>query len=214
VAARRKSAGNSAGPPPSSEDRILDATLAVAARDGWRGASAAHIAAEAQVGLATFYALFPSRPALIAGLLRRVDRAMLASADSEPVEGSPRERLFDVMMRRFEALQPMRAGLAAIAAARLDPLSGLALVGPFSQSLAWMLEAAGIASGGLAGPIRLGGLAVVYAQAFRVWLEDDSADLGKTMAALDRGLARAEQWASALPGVRSDGSAARPTQGD
>ena len=76
---------------------------------------------------------------------------------------------------------------------------------------AWMLEAAGIGSGGLAGRMRAAGLAVVYARAFRAWLEDDSADLGKTMAALDRGLAQAERWASVLPGVVSQGLAARPT---
>jgi hypothetical protein len=65
-----------------------------------------------------------------------------------------------------------------------------------------MLAAAGLEAGGLFGRVRLAGLVVVYTTAFRAWLADDGADLGKTMAALDRGLAQAERWASALPDAR------------
>jgi AcrR family transcriptional regulator len=208
---RKSPAKAAAAPEASPEDRILDAALRVAARDGWRAAAPARVAAEAELGLGALYALFPSKPALLAGLLRRIDRAVLAGADAVASEGSPRDRLFDVVMRRFDALQPMRAGLAAIVAAGVDPLSGLALIGPFRRSMAWMLEAAGIGSGGLAGRLRVAGLAVVYGRAFRVWLEDDSTDLGKTMAALDRGLAQAERWAASLPGVGSEGRVPRPS---
>jgi len=207
---RRPSPGKPAAATVSIEDRILDAALRVAARDGWRAATLARIAVEAEVGLAALYALFASKPALLAGLLSRADRAVLADAAATAAsEDAPRDRLFDVVMRRFEALQPGRAGLAAIAAAGIDPLGGLALIGPFRRSLEWTLEAAGIGSDGLAGQMRLAGLAIVYARAFRVWLDDDSADLGKTMAALDRDLARAERWATALPGVGS-AAASRP----
>jgi len=208
---RRPSPAKAAAAAPASiEDRILDAALRIAARDGWRAATLARVAAEAEVGLAALSALFASKPALLAGLLARIDRSVLTDTQAASSDGSPRDRLFDVVMRRFDVLQPCRAGLAAIVAAGLDPLGGLALIGPFRRSMGWMLEAAGIGSDGLAGRLRIAGLAVVYARAFRVWLEDDSSDLGKTMAALDRGLAQAERWAAALPGVRSEGAASRP----
>jgi len=207
---RRKSPGPAA-PPISTEDRILDAALRIAARDGWRAAALARVAAEAEVGLPALYALFPAKPALLVGLLRRVDRTVLAGVTPAPSDGSPRDRLFDVVMRRFDALQPDRSGLAAIVAAGIDPLGGLSLLGPFRRSMAWMLEAASIGSDGWAGRVRVAGLAVVYARTFRVWLADDSADLGKTMAALDSGLAQAERWASALPRGRC--RAARKSDG-
>ena len=56
-----------------------------------------------------------------------------------------------------------------------------------------MLEAAGLSSSGLIGALRAKGLALVYGEAFRVWLGDDSKDMAKTMAALDRALRRAER---------------------
>ena len=194
--------GGAASPTADSdvEARIVDAALRLAARDGWRATGLSAIAAEAGVGLAAFYDRFPDKAALLAGVMRRVDRAMLA-ADDGGAEGSPRDRLFDVIMRRFEALQLLRAGIAAIVAAGPDPLAAPTLLGAWRRSLAWMLEAAGISASGLAGRLRLAGLAVVYARAFRVWLSDDGADLGKTMAALDRLLEQAERWASSLPAL-------------
>ena len=60
-------------------------------------------------------------------------------------------------------------------------------------SMAWMLEAAGLNSGGINGAIRTKGLAVIYGCALSAWLADDSPDASKTMAVLDRGLARAER---------------------
>jgi AcrR family transcriptional regulator len=193
-------------------DRVLDATLRIAATEGWSAVGVARLATEASVDLAALYELFPSKPALLVGLMRRADRAVLATDPVESAEGSPRDRLFDVIMRRFDALQPFRGGLVAIIGAGADPLAGLALLGPFRRSMAWMLETAGISSAGLAGQVRIAGLAVVYARAFGVWLGDESADLGKTMAALDRGLALAERWAGALPGVRSERPGPGPAQ--
>jgi hypothetical protein len=53
--------------------------------------------------------------------------------------------------------------------------------------MGWMLEAAGIDSSGIAGALRVRGLAFVWGAAFRVWLEDGE-DQSKTMAELDRRL--------------------------
>ena len=66
-----------------------------------------------------------------------------------------------------------------------------------------MLEAAGIPSDGIAGVLRVKGLGVIYLMVFRVWLTDDSADLSRTMAALDSRLRQAEQFSNSLPGRRA-----------
>jgi AcrR family transcriptional regulator len=207
----RKPSSAKAAPPRASarprsaeaaDDAVIDAALALAARDGWRATSLAAIASEAGLGLAALYDRFPDKSAIVAGVMRRVDRAMLAASEGEAAEGSPRDRLFDVVMRRFDALQALRPGIAAMVTSGADPFGAPALLGAWYRALAWMLEAAGIDASGWVGRVRIAGLAVVYARAFRVWLDDDSADLGKTMAALDRGLAQAERWAAALPGAR------------
>jgi len=111
--------------------------------------------------------------------------------------------LFDVMMRRFDALTPYRSGLESISRAlRTDPVAGAVHACSLRRSLSWMLEAAGIPSDGIAGVLRVKGLAVIYLMVFKVWLTDDSADLSRTMAALDARLRQAEQFSNSLPGRR------------
>ncbi len=60
--------------------------------------------------------------------------------------------------------------------------------------MAWMLEAAGLSSAGIRGRFRVRALAVLYLCVLRVFVRDDSEDLAKTMAALDRRLRQAEPW--------------------
>src|SRR5687767_5870620 len=91
----------------TAEDRVIDAALALIAARGWRGLGLSDIAAEAKIGMAELYALFPSRNAILEGFVRRTDRLALAGADlaADDSAGSVRDRLFDLLMRRFDALR-------------------------------------------------------------------------------------------------------------
>jgi AcrR family transcriptional regulator len=172
-------------------DRIVSATLDLAAEKGWRRATLAAIAERAGLSLAELHAEFPDRAAILGAYLDGIDRRVLAA---RPEAGdSPRDRLFDVIMRRLDALTPRKAAILAILRdAPFDPAGSLLLAPRLGRSLAWMLEAAGLASSGLRGLARLQGLAAVYAVTLRVWARDDSPDMARTMATLDRALRRAE----------------------
>lgn len=189
-------------------DRVLDAALALAGRSGWRGASLGAIAAEAGLPLGEVYGEFRSRAAIIRGLMRRTDTDVLATpADAEE---TPRDRLFEILMRRFDALKADRTALRAIARDLLaDPPTALCSAPTLLRSMAWMLEAAGVASTGLCGRLRTRALALLYLSIMPVFLRDESADLAKTMAALDRRLRQAEPWLGLGPGpfARDRGSA-------
>jgi AcrR family transcriptional regulator len=186
--------------------RIVEAALNLAVRQGWRHTSISAIAAEAGLDLAQVHAAFPSKASIVRGFVKRVDEQVLADTATpmaikktgekagREAGGSARDRLFDVLMRRFDALTPHKAGLAAIIGnACADPLAAVVLLPRVMCSMAWMLEAAGLSSSGPCGAFRVKGLALVYAEAFRAWLGDDSEDMAKTMAALDRALRRAER---------------------
>ncbi len=195
----------------SVPDRVIEAALALAAGRGWRRLSLADIAAEAGLTLAGLRAAFPSKPAILGGFLRRTDERVLAGGGAAGIaEGSSaRDRLFDVLMRRFDVMRPHRGAIAAIARDSLfDPLAALSLGPRLMCSMAWMLEAAGLNSAGLRGALSSKGLALVYLGALRAWLRDDSADLAKTMAVLDRGLRRAETVAAVFCPSKVETSAA------
>ncbi|MFQ5940054.1 MAG: TetR family transcriptional regulator [Alphaproteobacteria bacterium] len=183
---------------------IVHTALDLAVSRGWYNTSLADIAAAAKVPLAQLYAIYPSKGAIVAAFSKQIDEQMLAVAEEEEAEGSPRDRLFDVLMQRFDALKPHKAAVEAILAdAGRDPPATLCALPRFMQSMAWMLEAAGINSSGCAGALRAKGLACVYLSTLRVWLNDETPDMARTMAALDKRLRYAERLAELCwPGPR------------
>jgi AcrR family transcriptional regulator len=180
------------------EDALVAALWRVIATHGWPGLTMGRLASEAAVPMATLRDRFPSRldPLILHG--RRVDHAVLAG--TIPGQGgAARDRLFDVLMRRLDAMQPHRAGiLRFLRDMRRDPSLAVLLGPQLSLSMRWMLDAAEIdGNGGRRRAMSLG-LVGVWLATVRAWAEDESEDLGPTMAALDRALDRAEQVARTL----------------
>jgi AcrR family transcriptional regulator len=180
---------------PGTSQHVIDTALNLAAEKGWRDLALADIAQAAGMSLAELYALHPSKQAILDAYRRGVDRAVLA--DSEVPEGSAKDRLFDVLMRRLDKLEPHKAGLVRIGedSAR-DPLAVICGLGRLEHSMAAMLEAAGISAGGLRGVLRTKGLSAVYLSALRTWFKDETTDKSKTMVTLDKALGRADRLAS------------------
>lgn len=191
----------------STSDRIVDAALALAAEKDWRTISLAEIAEAAGLPLSEVYPVFRSKAQVLAGFSRRLDGEVLAGQDAEAREGSARDRLFDVIMRRLDAMEPHRDALKSIfAGLARDPGMALCGLGHLSRSLACMLEAADLSSDGLRGAVRIKALGAIYLATLRAWLGDESQDKGPTMAALDRHLRRAEWLATRCSRMRRTGA--------
>ena len=188
---KANSEGMAADPPRS---RIIDALLVLAAEQPFEEITISAIAARAGVSLADFRDAFPSKGAILAGFTKRIDRIVLEGQTDELATEEPKERLFDVLMRRLDAMKPYREGLREIAQwLRRDPLAALAVNQVVINSMRFMLEAAGIENEGASGAVVLQGLAMAWARVLDVWLDDEEPELSKTMAALDRELSRGER---------------------
>jgi AcrR family transcriptional regulator len=189
------SKGKSEARPADPRGGIADALMKLASERRFEEISIRDICTEAGVTLADFRDAFPSKGAVLAGLSRRFDRAVLAQDSAELADESPRERLFDVLMRRLEAMAPYREGLREASAwLRRDPSAALAMNPIVRGSMRFMLEAADIEfEDGAAGTVKLQGLAIAWARIVGVWLDDDDPGLSKTMAELDRELTRGER---------------------
>ena len=189
------------GEPVGSEtDRLVNAALHLIADQGWRRLSMAAIAAEAGLPILTLYRLFPSKQAILCAFSRRIDEAVLATPpEADPLgadpDERPRDRVFDLLMRRFDALGVHREALEVLGRELpADPIAALTLGAALLRSIAWMLEASGIAINGPRGVVAVKLTAAAYAVTLRVWLRDDTPDLAQTMATLDRRLRGIERW--------------------
>lgn len=175
-----------------SRNNVIDAALRLAARREFAEVTLTDIAHEANISLADLRDLFPSKGAIIGGFSRRIDREVLDASPADASHEPARERLYEVLRRRLEALEPHREALASVArwAAR-DPLTAAALNRETVNSMRYMLEAADIDSEGPVGSLKLQGLAFAWGRVLDDWL---SGDIHDALSTLDRELARGERY--------------------
>ncbi len=183
---------------PKSKTRpdLLEAAFTHIADVGWAGWSPKSLAAMTGYELAEVYDSFPVPAALVCKLAERLDKAMLAIPQGELDGLSHRERLFELFMRRFDAMAPFKPGLRRLTReAGMEPELLLAGWCNLDRMAGWMLELAEIPYSGLQARLARRALMLAYARLFSVWLDDDSPDLATTMAELDKRLDQLERAA-------------------
>jgi AcrR family transcriptional regulator len=204
--ARKSHAASAKSPAPpaaaSDREKIIAAFTALLAEKPIEQIGFAEIAKEAGVSLTQLRGEFASTLAIFAAHVKAIDRAVLAEDFSDMAEEPPRERLFDVLMRRLEAMAPYRQAVRSLlrSAGRNPPLA-LALNGLAVRSQQWMLAAAEIDAAGPSGMVRAQGLALLFSSVLRTWVRDDDPGLARTMAALDRALGRGQRFVGLLDDI-------------
>ncbi len=184
---------------------LVSAAFAQAALTGWPGLSVVDAARAAGLPLGRARARFPGPVAVLMRFGLMADDAALAEIPAEP---RARERVFDLLMRRFDVLQEHREGmLALLRSLPLNPVLSLMLGAATLRSMGWMLDTAGVSVAGVRGQVRANALVGVWLYALRAWQKDESADLAGTMAALDKALDQAERFSSLL-GAEADAAPA------
>jgi AcrR family transcriptional regulator len=194
-AARKAPPPRQPEPPRDERQAVVDALMALAAERDWQDIELADIAERAGVSLSALRGLHPSKGAILAQFSRRIDQTVLDGADPSMQDEPARERLFDVLMRRIDALAPHKAAIAALSRSFAhDPLTLAAWNRVVVTSMQWMLAAASIGSDGPMGALRAQGLAIAWSRILAVWLEDEDEGLARTMTEIDRQLRSGERW--------------------
>ena len=147
------------------------------------------IAEELDIPLADLYAQYPSVQAILACFADSVDKAMIDQHDNSE-SASKRERYFDMIMTRFDALQAYREGVKRwITDLKNHPDLWVETLYRMDRSMSLMLD---LAKDSPLFPVKKLGITAIYLTTLHSWLEDESADMSKTMSALDTALGRGE----------------------
>lgn len=184
-----------------AREKILGAFLTLLAEKRFERIELSEVAKLANVSLADLRGEFGSTFDMVAAFMRETDKKVLAGGeqlnlDPELAAQPARDRLFEVLMRRFEALAPYREAIRSLyRSARTNPRLAMGINKLAVRSQQWMLSSASIGSSGLTGGMRAQALSCLYAKAMQTWLDDEDPGLARTMASLDRQLATAERLA-------------------
>lgn len=177
-------------------DAVVDALLALAGERPWAEITLPDIAARAGIPLRELRAHFPSKGAILGAFARRIDLVVLADESKDLSAEPARERLFDVLMRRLDALAPYKPALRSIRAGiTREPLALAAMNRTVVTSMQWMLAAAGISEEGSLGAVKAQALALSWSRVLNTFLSDDDPGLAATLKALDREMRTAERLA-------------------
>jgi AcrR family transcriptional regulator len=183
----------------SPRQRMIDAALSLAVSRGWDQISLADIAAHAGLHMADIFDDFQDKSDVLIALGRMIDKKVLNHVSKAEPSMTVRDRLFDVLMERFDVLNENRDGIIAILNSfGSDPKQAVISLPHLCRSMSLTLEAAGVESDGLRGAVKVLGLTGAYLHALKIWMTDDTPDMGRTMAALDKALGRIEQAANTL----------------
>lgn len=184
--------------------QIAQAALKLAARQGWENISLDAIARAAKTTPAKIKARAADKNAVAALIVGATIAEALPNATS--TKGSRHDRLFEVLMARFDVLQQNRAGSLVLArAARRDAKLATALGKANLDAAYTCVDHAGLDL--LPRPVAALGVSAAFGWAFCAWARDESRDMGKTMAALDRALRLGDRAVAAATRLRARGQA-------
>ena len=125
--------------------------------------------------------------------------AQLAEDFAEDQDASPREKILEGLIARYEAYAPHKAVIKALnKASVLNPLLATMMVTRLNIASKTLLNLAGVDTSGLMGMLQVKGLSGVALSCQREWFQDDTADLAVTIRTLDQRLKQAESLASTL----------------
>ena len=182
------------------KDKAIAAALSLAAQQSWNNISFDDILNEAGLSKEQGQEYFDDKSDILAAYGRKIDVRMLEGISPNAVDMSHREQIFDIFMERFDIVNEDRASILSILNSfKGDPKEALLSLPHLGRSMTRVLEAANIPTTGITGCLRVTGVTGVYLYALKAWKDDDSPDMAKTMAALDKALDRAEMIYNSLP---------------
>lgn len=182
--------------------KIITSAFDLASQQGWRNVTLAAIARESGQKLDRVVTEFPSKQAILAAFNRRIDAETLKERIED--DGTVKDRLFELIMRRLDALAPHREAIRAILrdTVGVDPIASMLGLCTLHRSMVIILEAAGVSASGPIGRLRANALGAIYLRTLSFWLREGDGTNDRVMADLDKSLSCAERLASSL-GVRA-----------
>lgn len=181
--------------PLKQEYIILDKIFTNIAKDGWIKFSLLQFSKTQKISIKDLKIFFRNKDHILERFSKMIDFKVESNIDIEEMKStSKKDNLFELIMLRLEVMQTYKVALRNIlSSAKEQPIILKKLSKNIINSLDFYLELSLYYDDTPVDFLKKNAIFIVYSLTFRVWLNDESDDLSKTMAELDKFLSMADK---------------------
>ena len=181
------------------EEKLLYINIAfkLIEKSGWNSFTLEDLSNDKKVSKEKLYTFFSTEIKLLESFTEMIDEEVINDLNLEEFEhNSVKDNLFELIMTRFDKLLPYKKSLKRILSdIRYKPLVLKSLSKKILNTLDLFLEISNAKNNYFFDLFKINIILLIYSYSFKIWLEDNSADMGKTMSELDNWLSEAEKFA-------------------
>ena len=178
----------------NKKEKLIILGFKLIEKKGWKYFSLKSLAKENKSDLESIKIFFKNKSQFLDSFSEMIDNKVLANIDKEEFnKNSIKDNLFELIMLRFENLNPYKTGLKILLSdLKKSPVELKKTMKKVLDSMDLFLEIANVKNNYLMDFIKVNIIFIIYSYVFNVWLDDQSSEMSKTMAELDKWLSKAE----------------------
>ena len=163
---------------------------------GWANFSLTKLSKKEKISLTDLKKIFNSKNSILDEFSRMIDEEVEKRISFEDFNlSSTKDNLFELIMIRFELLSPYKDSLKSILlTSKNNPMILKKISKNVLNSLDFYLELTNSYSESPKDFFKKNIIFFIYAYVFKIWLDDNSKELSKTMAELDKLLSLSEKF--------------------
>ena len=178
----------------NKKEKLIILGFKLIEKKGWSYFSLKSLAKENKSDLESIKIFFKNKSQFLESFSEMIDNKVLANIDKDEFnKNSIKDNLFELIMLRFENLNHYKTGLKILLSdLKKSPVELKKIMKKVFDSMDLFLEIANVKNNYLMDFIKVNIIFIIYSYVFNVWLDDQSSEMSKTMAELDKWLSKAE----------------------
>lgn len=178
----------------NKKEKLIILGFKLIEKKGWSYFSLKSLAKENKSDLESIKIFFKNKSQFLESFSEMIDNKVLANIDKDEFnKNSIKDNLFELIMLRFENLNPYKTGLKILLSdLKKSPVELKKIMKKVLDSMDLFLEIANVKNNYLMDFIKVNIIFIIYSYVFNVWLDDQSSEMSKTMVELDKWLSKAE----------------------
>ena len=184
----------------NKKNEIIKQAFQLIEKNGWKRFSIRKLSEEKKIELKNLEFLFNNKLDVIKDFSKMIDEEVVSEIDIEEFKNnSVKDNLFELVMLRFEKLEPYKQCLSKLVQEiKYEPRELQSILFSLIKSFDLFITISNGKSKDVYDFLKAPILFFIYFKSFQVWLNDSSKEMSSTMAEVDKWLSKSENLVEKL----------------